>query len=463
MPQRPILQDGAPMLREIAQPVPEEMFRTDELAIIITDMADTLDSQPDGVAIAAPQIGVPYRIFLVRYDRTLPPTPEGEKGPVLAPDIGVFINPEFVRASRRRAEMDEGCLSVRGLYGTTLRHERATIKARDADGTHFERGGGSLLAQIFQHEHDHLDGILFIDHAINIDETKLKKPAHTPLSFVFFGTPYFSAIALDEFLEAGLVPELIVTAPDMPAGRGLLPTPPAVKEWAIAHDVPYIQPATLKEVPAELLKKKYDAFVVAAYGKLLRSNILSLPTHGCINLHPSLLPHFRGASPIESQILADAEPVGVSVMLMDEEMDHGDILAQEEVSIPEWPINKQALTELFAHESGRLAAGALPDIISDTVKPVPQNHLGATFTQKIEKSDGLLECESNLPSPSRTNYLKYLAYEGWPGTYFFTQKNSKNLRVKVALATFTDGQFTIERVIPEGRKEQTFADFKAML
>src|ERR1700722_19698783 len=141
-------------------------------------------------------------------------------------------------------------------------------------------------------------------------------------SFVFFGTPRFSAIALDEFADAGLIPELIVTAPDMPAGRGLLPTPPAVKEWAIEHDVPYIQPASLREVPSELLVKKYDAFVVAAYGKLLRSNILSLPTHGCVNLHPSLLPHFRGASPIESQILADSLPVGVSVMQMDEEMDH---------------------------------------------------------------------------------------------------------------------------------------------
>ncbi len=174
------------------------------------------------------------------------------------------------------------------------------------------------------------------------------------ISYVYFGTPRFAALALDEFLEAGLLPELIVTAPDMPAGRGLKPTPPAVKDWAIAPNIPYIQPATLKEIPPELLSKKYDVFVVAAYGKLLRSNILSLPTHGCVNLHPSLLPHFRGASPIESQILADELPVGVSVMAMDEEMDHGGIFMQKEVSIPEWPIDKQALTDLL-----RMRAAAL--------------------------------------------------------------------------------------------------------
>jgi peptide deformylase len=175
MPQRPILQDGAPVLREHAQPVPEELFGSDELAVIVNDLADTLDAESDGVAIAAPQIGIPYRIFVVRYDRTHPPTTDGEAETIMGPDIGVFINPEFVRSSRRRETMEEGCLSVRGLYGTTLRHERATVRAQDATGARFERGGGGLLAQIFQHEIDHLDGILFTDHAQDIVTAKEKK------------------------------------------------------------------------------------------------------------------------------------------------------------------------------------------------------------------------------------------------------------------------------------------------
>lgn len=171
-----IVQDGEPVLRKISAPVPEELFGTPELKGIVDDMITTLDGQLDGVAIAAPQIGIPYRIFVVRYDRTLPPTPEGDADH--SPDIGVYINPEFVKSSRRRLEMDEGCLSVRGIYGKTMRHERATVRARDTEGTVFERGGGGILAQIFQHETDHLNGILFVDHATDLVEVKKEHHGH---------------------------------------------------------------------------------------------------------------------------------------------------------------------------------------------------------------------------------------------------------------------------------------------
>ncbi|MDP3402375.1 MAG: peptide deformylase [bacterium] len=163
-----IVQDGEPVLRKVSTPVPEELFGTPELKAIIDDMAATLNEQLDGVALAAPQIGIPYRIFIVRYDRTVAPTPEGEEDH--AADLGVYINPVFVKSSRRRLEMDEGCLSVRGIYGKTMRNERATVRARDVEGVSFERGGGGLLAQIFQHETDHLNGILFVDHATDLIE-----------------------------------------------------------------------------------------------------------------------------------------------------------------------------------------------------------------------------------------------------------------------------------------------------
>ena len=156
-----IVQNGDPVLRDTAVSVTEDMFGSEKLSKIVADMAEALDSQKDGVAIAAPQIGISLRIFLVRYDRAAEPSPEGP----LPVEIGVYINPRFVKASRRREEMDEGCLSVRGYYGKTLRHQRATIEARDEQGRKFERGAGGLLAQIFQHEYDHLDGVLFIDHA----------------------------------------------------------------------------------------------------------------------------------------------------------------------------------------------------------------------------------------------------------------------------------------------------------
>lgn len=179
-----IVQDGAEVLRDIAKPIPEKLFGTPELAQIIADMTEALDKELEGVALAAPQIAVPWRLFIVRKDRTLPPplnAPQGgasgelpAKQEVLAPpaEVQVYINPEIVKTSRRRARADEGCLSVRGVYGTTKRHERVTIKARHADGTKFQRGGGGIMAQIFEHEIDHLNGILFIDHAEHLIEIK---------------------------------------------------------------------------------------------------------------------------------------------------------------------------------------------------------------------------------------------------------------------------------------------------
>lgn len=173
-----IVQAGDPVLRQVALPVTESQFGTPELLGIVEGMAEALEAQRDGVAIAAPQVGIGLRIFLVRYDRLVSGAPE------TAPSLGCYINPQFVRSSRRREVMEEGCLSVRGTYGKTYRHERATVRAYDAYGTSFERGAGGILAQAFQHETDHLDGILFIDHALEVYEipkeesSDLSAPAH---------------------------------------------------------------------------------------------------------------------------------------------------------------------------------------------------------------------------------------------------------------------------------------------
>ena len=172
-----IVQKDALVLRKTSKPVPKAMFGTKKLATLIADMSEALDAAPDGVALAAPQIGVLLRVFIVRYDRTLPPSAAG--APVRAADVGVYINPQFVKSSRRRELVDEGCLSVRGIYGHTLRHSRATIRALRADGGAFERGGGGILAQIFEHEMEHLEGTLFIDHAEDLVEAKHEEQPET--------------------------------------------------------------------------------------------------------------------------------------------------------------------------------------------------------------------------------------------------------------------------------------------
>lgn len=173
---KPVLQTTVPaedsLLRATSAAVPDELFGTPELLQMIKDMEESLDAQLDGVALAAPQIGLLYRIFIVRYDRM---RGRDEEDSATGPEVGVFINPSITRTSQRRIWMDEGCLSVRTIYGKTHRYERATCRAQDVNGEWFERGAGGILAQAYQHEIDHLNGMLFIDHAkdmvtVNRDE-----------------------------------------------------------------------------------------------------------------------------------------------------------------------------------------------------------------------------------------------------------------------------------------------------
>ncbi len=263
---------------------------------------------------------------------------------------------------------------------------------------------------------------------------------------------------MDALAAAGYTPSLIVTVPDKPSGRGLELTAPAVKVWAVDHDVTCIQPASLKEPSAELdmlINTEWDVFIVAAYGKLLPQQILDLPRLGVLNVHPSLLPKFRGPSPIESQILSDEREVGVSVIFLDEQMDHGPVLAAARIQPEVWPMTAADLEEVLWTEGGSLIAEVLPQLEDGTAVAAPQDDSLATFTQKIVKSDGLID----LSADGYQNYLKYCAYVGWPGTYFITTKNGKELRVKINTAEFRDGVFTPLTVTPEGRREISYSDF----
>lgn len=163
-----IVQDGDPVLRKIAQEVPKKDIGSSRLARIVADMKAALDKEEHGVAIAAPQIGVSLRIFVVSRKVFHESQVRMEEQVELPKDDLVFINPEFVRKSRRSHKTSEGCLSVRGIFGTTVRHDKASIKAYDEHGARFVWNGSGLMAQIFEHEMEHLDGTLFIDHATDL-------------------------------------------------------------------------------------------------------------------------------------------------------------------------------------------------------------------------------------------------------------------------------------------------------
>jgi peptide deformylase len=170
-----ILQKERKELRRVAEEVREEEIGTPKIKLIIERMQNALAEQEDGVAIAAPQIGENLRIFVM--SKRVEEMSKGEKNSKDAKDK-IFINPKLVKVSKEKEMMDEGCLSVRYLYGKVLRSKKATVEALDENGKKFRAGGSGIAAQIFQHETDHLDGVLFIDEATDLEEIppeKLKK------------------------------------------------------------------------------------------------------------------------------------------------------------------------------------------------------------------------------------------------------------------------------------------------
>ncbi|MEX0935203.1 MAG: methionyl-tRNA formyltransferase [Candidatus Paceibacterota bacterium] len=273
--------------------------------------------------------------------------------------------------------------------------------------------------------------------------------------FVFFGTPDMGVYVLEELEKRGFLPSLVVTAPDRPQGRGMVLQAPPVKEWAQSHNIPVFQPERLDTSAVEKLEemRPWDLFVVAAYGKIIPQPVIDIPRRGILNVHPSLLPRFRGASPIQSQILEDEQDVGVTIMLIDEKLDHGPIVAQSRVEIPEWPPKASELEEILAREGGKILAESIPGWLPGAIEAQKQDHEKATLTKKISKEDG----EIDLSDDPYTNYLKIQAFDVWPRTYFF--HGEEKMRVIITEAEYTDGKLEIKKVIPAGKAEMTYDEF----
>lgn len=280
------------------------------------------------------------------------------------------------------------------------------------------------------------------------------------LKILFFGTPQFARDTLDTLESKGFVPALVVTQEDKPSGRKMLLTPSPVKEWALARNIPILQPKTLRnDATKEEIASfgPFDVAVVASYGKIIPQEILDLPHKGCLNIHPSLLPRHRGASPIQSTIL-EGDTFGVTIIRLDADMDHGPILAQKE--IPESTLSliayRDEAEKVLAHEGALLLSSVLADIQTVDVTGTAQDHTQATFCKKIQKADGLVDLTVDDPEGI---VRKVRAFVGWPSTFFMTQYNNSVIRVQITKAHKEEGRLVITHVKPEGKKEITYEDF----
>lgn len=281
--------------------------------------------------------------------------------------------------------------------------------------------------------------------------------------FAFFGTGPLAESVLAALYKAGYAPALIVTKPDSPQGRHMQLTAPAIKVWAEMKQIPVYQPESLKDLPADspLFSESYDLFIVASYGKIIPERILQHPKHGVLNVHPSLLPLYRGPSPIESVLLEGPLTTGVSIMKLDDEMDHGPILAQSA-----FIIDPEATSGTLEVECGQLGGEmlvqVLPHYLDGTLVPQEQDHERATFCRKITKELGEITLATNGAEVQR----KFRALTPWPSVYFFIEHKGKMIRVKVTGVNLSlsgsdslVASDVITKVIPEGKHEISFEDF----
>lgn len=270
------------------------------------------------------------------------------------------------------------------------------------------------------------------------------------LRFCYFGTPAVAAATLERLLAAGFTPALVITAPDAPKGRGLALTPSPTRIVAEAHGIPVATPEALDETAlAHIRGYACDLAVVVAYGKLFPQTLIDAFPMGAINVHYSLLPRWRGASPLEAALLAGDAETGVTIQQMALSMDAGDVLAQEATPVGLAETARELRPRLI-DMGARMLIELLPRLAGGDVRPMPQKDGGATRARKFSKVDG----ELDLAAPAEENWRKYRAYADTIGTYFF--KNGT--RYKITEAALKDGAFVVERVIPEGKMETDWRD-----
>lgn len=275
---------------------------------------------------------------------------------------------------------------------------------------------------------------------------------HKP--FLFFGTPYVARDTLAILMEHGFVPSAVITSPDAPKGRGLTLTPSETKTWALEHRLPVLTPAKLDAETIETLRSYGCAYaIVVAYGKILPQTLIDAFPEGVINIHYSLLPKYRGASPVETALRNGDQVTGVAIQQMAFKLDAGAILASKEVAILPDETTRELRPRLVTI-GAELLADLLPAYEAGTIVPIPQDEAEATFSGKISKEDGRL----SLSNDAQTNWNTYRAYAESPGTHFYMEKDGATIRVKILSAAFKDGSFVPTRVVPEGKKETAYEE-----
>ena len=412
---------------------------TPEIKKIVADMKETLELT-SGVGLAAPQVGKNLRLFIINYGSLKE----------------AFINPRLIRYGKETDEQEEGCLSVPGARGLVNRPTQVEIEYLDINGKKKKAALKGYYARIIQHEYDHLSSTFYINRILD----KSKIYTYNPIKIVFVGTPKFGAVILKTLYGQQLVGEhtvqLVITAPDKPSGRGGRTLPSEVKQLANNFKLPVLEPATIKgnkELVLKLQSLSPDFLVVASYGKILPREILDIPKKGALNVHPSLLPKYRGPSPIQTAVLNGEKSTGVTIMKMNEKMDEGDILSSARVRITSKDTS-EVLSGRLAKLGSNLLLRTLHLYFNNKLKPRVQNSRLATYSKIITKEDGLIDWR-NPPTGGPENLKNMIrAYHPWPGVW--TRYNGKILKLLPEGKVQLEGKEPVElKQFKSGHKDFT--------
>ncbi|MCL5260072.1 MAG: methionyl-tRNA formyltransferase [Gammaproteobacteria bacterium] len=262
------------------------------------------------------------------------------------------------------------------------------------------------------------------------------------LKIIFAGTPQFAVPTLKALLESRHQVCAVYTQPDKPSGRGLKLTPTPVKQFALKNNLTVLEPETLREFVLQKQFKEFqaDILVDVAYGVLVPKTILETPRFGCINLHPSLLPRWRGAAPIQRALLAGDSEIGVTIMQMDEGYDTGGILIQEKLAVSPFDTTKMLLQKT-SELGAKLLLVALDEIEAGTLKAMPQNDAQSTYAKKIVKTEAKLNWRLSAIELDRM----VRAFNPWPIAY--TEINGEIIRVWQTLPIATEAEIKPGEII----------------
>lgn len=420
-----IIEDPSPILRDPTSEV--ENFDL-EFQQVIDKMIATMRNSK-GVGLAAPQVGILNKLIVLEFSGDEKDNPDHFP-------LTIIANPKIDIYSNSKCNLVEGCLSFPKLITSIKRPSKVTVSGLDRWGKPLSIETDGFHARVLQHEIDHLEGVLLIDRM---------KPLKTVLlSNMELGLPLMEQLKLNpqfdfEYLICGEKNEIRHSSINMVSEANKLGLKPII--WRSEDQITNL----LHEIKPDLL-------IVAGFGKILSECVINLPKYGSLNIHPSLLPKYRGPAPVPATILAGDKNTGITIIKMTREMDAGPIVGQLKVKISGNESKNHMLGEL-SKMGAEFLVDLIPYYISGEIKPETQDEAKATYMKMIKKDDGEIKKGDSAELIER----KIRAYESWPTVWTY----SGNKKIQILSAHLNaDGKLVIDLLKPEGKTEMTYADFK---